>query len=72
MISDARELTSGASIVRGCGRSTCHWRTTRPGRVVREWEVDIPPPRTIESPGVSALAAEITRELHQEISRHGQ
>ena len=45
---------------------------SRPGRVVREWEVDIPHPRTIESPGVSALAAEITRELHQEISRHAQ
>jgi NitT/TauT family transport system ATP-binding protein len=44
---------------------------SRPGRVVREWQVDIPHPRTIESPGVSALAAEITRELHREISRHG-
>jgi sulfonate transport system ATP-binding protein len=43
---------------------------SRPGRVVREWRVDIPQPRTIESPGVSSLAAEITRELHQEISRH--
>jgi NitT/TauT family transport system ATP-binding protein len=45
---------------------------SRPGRVVREWQVDIPQPRTIESPGVSALATEITRELHLEISRHGQ
>jgi NitT/TauT family transport system ATP-binding protein len=45
---------------------------SRPGRVVREWQVDIPQPRTIESPGVSTLAAEITRELHQEISRHAQ
>jgi NitT/TauT family transport system ATP-binding protein len=45
---------------------------SRPGRVVREWRVDIPQPRTIESPGVSTLAAEITRELHQEISRHAQ
>jgi NitT/TauT family transport system ATP-binding protein len=45
---------------------------SRPGRVVREWWVDIPQPRTIESPEVSALAAEITRELHEEISRHGQ
>jgi NitT/TauT family transport system ATP-binding protein len=45
---------------------------SRPGRVVREWQVDIPQPRTIESPGVSVLASEITRELHQEISRHGQ
>ena len=43
---------------------------SRPGRVVREWKVDIPQPRTIESPGVSALAAEITHELHEEISRH--
>jgi NitT/TauT family transport system ATP-binding protein len=45
---------------------------SRPGRVVREWRVDIPQPRTIEAPGVSSLAAEITRELHQEISRHAQ
>ena len=45
---------------------------SRPGRVVREWEVDIPQPRTIESSGVGTLAAEITRELHQEISRHAQ
>src|SRR3712207_66351 len=44
---------------------------SRPGRVVREWRVDIPQPRTIESPEVSALASDITRELHQEISRHG-
>ena len=45
---------------------------SRPGRVVREWQVDIPQPRTIESPGVSTLAAEITRELHKEIRSHGQ
>jgi NitT/TauT family transport system ATP-binding protein len=45
---------------------------SRPGRVVREWQVDIPHPRTIESLGVGALATEITRELHREISRHGQ
>jgi NitT/TauT family transport system ATP-binding protein len=44
---------------------------SRPGRIVREWTVDIPHPRTIESPEVSALAAEITRDLHKEISRHG-
>jgi len=44
---------------------------SRPGRVVREWTVDIRHPRTIESPAVSALAAEITTELHREISRHG-
>ena len=45
---------------------------SRPGRVVREWEIDIRHPRTIESPAVGALAAEITAELHREISRHGQ
>ena len=45
---------------------------SRPGRVVREWQVDVPHPRTIESPGVGALATEITRELHREISRHGR
>jgi len=44
---------------------------SRPGRIVREWAVDISHPRTIESPAVSALAAEITTELHREISRHG-
>jgi NitT/TauT family transport system ATP-binding protein len=45
---------------------------SRPGRVVREWQVDIPQPRTIESPEVSSLAGEITRELHKEIRSHGQ
>jgi NitT/TauT family transport system ATP-binding protein len=44
---------------------------SRPGRIVREWAVDIAHPRTIESPEVSSLAAEITRDLHEEISRHG-
>jgi len=45
---------------------------SRPGRIVREWDVDISHPRTIESPAVGALAAEITTELHREISRHGR
>jgi NitT/TauT family transport system ATP-binding protein len=44
---------------------------SRPGRVVREWSVDIAHPRTIESPEVSSLAAAITRHLHEEISRNG-
>ena len=44
---------------------------SRPGRIVREWRVDLTQPRTIESSGVSELAAEITTELHREISRHG-
>jgi NitT/TauT family transport system ATP-binding protein len=45
---------------------------SRPGRVVREWAVDLPQPRSIESAGVGALATEITADLHEEISRHGQ
>jgi NitT/TauT family transport system ATP-binding protein len=46
--------------------------SSRPGRISREWSVDLSQPRAIESPGVSALATEITRQLHEEISRHGQ
>ncbi|MPQ99992.1 ATP-binding cassette domain-containing protein [Modestobacter sp. I12A-02628] len=46
--------------------------SSRPGRIVREWQVDIPHPRAIESPAVGALASEITAELHREISRHGR
>jgi NitT/TauT family transport system ATP-binding protein len=45
--------------------------SSRPGRIVREWSVDLSQPRAIESPGVGALATEITAQLHQEISRHG-
>jgi NitT/TauT family transport system ATP-binding protein len=43
---------------------------SRPGRIVREWDIELTQPRTIEAPGVSALATEITSELHREISRH--
>jgi NitT/TauT family transport system ATP-binding protein len=46
--------------------------SSRPGRIVREWSVDLSQPRAIESPGVGALATEITEQLHQEISRHAQ
>ena len=45
--------------------------SSRPGRVVREWRVDIPQPRRIEDPDVSALSAEITEHLREEIARHG-
>jgi NitT/TauT family transport system ATP-binding protein len=46
--------------------------SSRPGRIVREWSIDLSQPRAIESPGVGALATEITEQLHQEISRHAQ
>jgi NitT/TauT family transport system ATP-binding protein len=42
---------------------------SRPGVVRREWTVDLPQPRRIESPAVTALAAEITAELRKEIAR---
>jgi len=46
--------------------------SSRPGRVAREWSVDIPQPRRIEDAAVAELAREITADLHREISRHGQ
>ncbi|MGH3608192.1 MAG: ABC transporter ATP-binding protein, partial [Pseudonocardiaceae bacterium] len=45
---------------------------SRPGRIVREWQVGMSQPRAIESPGVSALATEITHHLRADISRHGR
>ncbi|GIG30063.1 ABC transporter ATP-binding protein [Cellulomonas marina] len=46
--------------------------SSRPGRIIREWAVDLPQPRRIESPGVAQLAVEITEHLRGEISRHGR
>jgi NitT/TauT family transport system ATP-binding protein len=46
--------------------------SSRPGRIVREWQVEMTQPRAIESPGVSALATEITQHLRAEISRHAR
>ena len=46
--------------------------SSRPGRVVREWQVDIPQPRRIEDAGVASLSMEITEVLRNEIRRHGQ
>ncbi|MBU6241833.1 MAG: ABC transporter ATP-binding protein [Acidobacteria bacterium] len=44
--------------------------SSKPGRVIREWTVDLPQPRNIDDPAVAMLAAEITSELRKEISRH--
>jgi NitT/TauT family transport system ATP-binding protein len=46
--------------------------SSRPGKVIREWSVEIPGPRTIEHPEVSALAAEITLQLREEIAKHAR
>jgi NitT/TauT family transport system ATP-binding protein len=46
--------------------------SSRPGRVVAEWDVDIEHPRRIESPEVAALSVLITDRLREEIGRHGR
>ncbi|GAA1911738.1 ABC transporter ATP-binding protein [Streptomyces sodiiphilus] len=46
--------------------------SSRPGRVARQWQVDLPFPRRIEDSGVAALATEITGHLHEEIVRHAR
>ena len=44
--------------------------SSRPGRVVSEFRVDIERPRRMDSPEVSALAATVTDELKAEVRRH--
>jgi len=46
--------------------------SSRPGRVVGEWKVNIKGPRTIEHPAVGLLAAEITLRLREEIASHAR
>ena len=46
--------------------------SSRPGRVVAEFMVDILQPRRIESPEVAALSVTITEHLRTEIRRHAQ
>ena len=46
--------------------------SSRPGRIAREWQVDIPQPRRIEDAPVAELSLEITDVLREEIRRHGQ
>ncbi|MBW5481980.1 ABC transporter ATP-binding protein [Streptomyces bambusae] len=46
--------------------------SSRPGRVAKEWTVDIPQPRRIEDAAVAELSLEITEHLRGEIRRHGQ
>jgi NitT/TauT family transport system ATP-binding protein len=46
--------------------------TSRPGTVADAFSVDVPRPRRIDSPEVSALAARVTDRLKQEVRRHGR
>ena len=45
--------------------------SSRPGRVVDEFPVDIPRPRRIDASEVAALAGTITDRLREEVRRHG-
>jgi len=45
--------------------------TSRPGRVVATYPVELPRPRRIDSSEIAALAASVTDQLRAEVSRHG-
>jgi NitT/TauT family transport system ATP-binding protein len=45
--------------------------SSRPGRVIADFPVDVPRPRRIESPEVAALSSEILDRLRKEVARHG-
>jgi NitT/TauT family transport system ATP-binding protein len=45
--------------------------SSRPGRAVAEFDVDLPRPRRIDSPEIAALAAAVTDRLKEEVRRHG-
>ena len=44
--------------------------SSRPGRIIKEWQINAPEPRRIEDENVSKLAGVITAELREEIRRH--
>ena len=44
--------------------------SSRPGRIVREWQIADEGPRRIESPQVGTLSIEITEHLRREIRRN--
>jgi NitT/TauT family transport system ATP-binding protein len=46
--------------------------SSRPGRVLQEYEVPIQRPRRIDSAPVAELAGTITDRLREEVSRHGK
>lgn len=46
--------------------------SSRPGRLLQEYPVDIPRPRRIDSPQVAELAAAVTDTLRSEVRRHGR
>jgi NitT/TauT family transport system ATP-binding protein len=45
--------------------------SSKPGRFIKEWEINLTEPRRIDAPEVATLASEITDHLRNEIKRHG-
>jgi NitT/TauT family transport system ATP-binding protein len=45
--------------------------SSRPGRVVEDWRIDLPRPRRFEDPEVTSATGEITAALRKEVARHG-
>jgi NitT/TauT family transport system ATP-binding protein len=44
--------------------------SSKPGRIIQEWDVDFSEPRRIDEANVADLAHEITDRLRNEIRRH--
>lgn len=44
--------------------------SSRPGKFIEEWKVDIPEPRRMDSPDIAKLASQVTDQLRREIKRH--
>ena len=45
--------------------------TSRPGRVAQEFKIDLPRPRSLDSPELAVVAGRITDRLHQEMRPDG-
>jgi NitT/TauT family transport system ATP-binding protein len=45
--------------------------SSRPGRAVAEFPVELDRPRRIDSPEIASLAAQVTDRLREEVRRHG-
>ena len=46
--------------------------SSRPGRVIEEFEVDLPRPRDVDSPEGSRIVSRVISRLRAEVRRHGQ
>lgn len=44
--------------------------SSRPGRFIEEWKINIKEPRRMDSPEIAKMASKVTDELRSEIKRH--